>query len=133
MLELVLQQAGREHHQKTCSFVPSDGVCYLDNSASLAASYAFNAAGPSCCYARKVQVPDVRGGVFAVKTKSTESIVDAVRWWNPMCSDALDLPAPYVDLLQGAMGDAVDATACGGCSHSTPLCHAASGRCVAPR
>jgi hypothetical protein len=140
-MEVVLGQVGRHHHASHCSNEAEDGVCkqfeLLAGGEMRDSNYSIritNPDAPSCCLASKLRVPGVTGGDFTLKSKSSESPEDAVRVWNPSCFDTLDtVEAEYVNLLQNAIGDVVDPTACGGsCGFQTPMCNASQGRCIVP-
>ena len=83
---------------------------------------------PDCCLAKQVRVPQTKAGRFSIAVKTKESIVDAVSLWNPSCFDVLGVGAGYDGLLQGAMGDAIDADCEGGCPAATPVC--LDGKCM---
>ena len=101
-----------------------------------------------CCLSRQTKVPALSGAIFSVAAFSSESALDALQLWNPGCVDLLtprgrlDASQPvagidehggadYLNLVRGAMGDAVDASLCdGACPPDRPLCR--NGRCVLP-
>ena len=85
---------------------------------------------PGCCLAKKVQVPTVDAGPFSILNKAAETTEEAVRLWNPSCTDTLSFPGGYTNLLRGGLGDTVnselwtvDASLCDGtCPNDKPMC-----------
>jgi hypothetical protein len=102
------------------------GVCFQGIS-SLAPSSASHPTVPQalCCLSQQTRVPAISGGAFSVLRLSQETVADALAIWNPVCSDVLAPAAPqttnqsislatddngnadYINLLRGAVGDAV--------------------------
>ncbi|KAJ1444246.1 hypothetical protein M885DRAFT_581232, partial [Pelagophyceae sp. CCMP2097] len=63
---------------------------------------------PMCCLVQAHRVPQVDAGIFSVRQKSTESVMDAVALWNPSCIDAIGFSGGYTDLLRRAVADDVN-------------------------
>jgi len=121
MLDVLLQGYGRISSKQTdctvdmCKTTDAGGVQKL------------RADHPACCLAQKGYVPSLRAGTFSIVTKSRENTVEANQLWNPSCADQLlkDNGLQYVDLLEGAVGDAVSQEPCGGsCPPNRPFCDA---------
>jgi len=106
-VDLTLRQLGRGTDWKECPLDyanDGDGTCLLPTPGGTN----FNNKGPSCCLPAKMGVPQVDAGRFAIKTKHFDSVEDAVRLWNPMCSDSLNWPFNNRNMLQNTLADAVE-------------------------
>ena len=127
VFDVVAQQFGKDVQQKGeggCT----DDVCFFWKD-GIHQSLPSNVT-PGCCVAKKVQVPSVDAGPFSILKKASETTEDAVRLWNPSCTDTISFAGGYTNLLRGGLGDTVnsemwtiDAGLCGGaCSNDKPLC-----------
>ena len=124
MVDVLLQSFGRYKAGVECDV----SWCLKGNG-----SWAPNPDPPPCCYAQKTFVPGIDAGRFSLKTKAAEDVISANELWNPTCVDTLvgNNSAGYVDLIEGAMGDAVRYAECdGGCPLNATLCRPQDGKCV---
>ena len=87
-----------------------------------------------CCLRPNAKVAYLSGSAVSVESMSVESLEDGAIRNNFACIDWLDFdPVPaHINLMRGAIGDAVDASACGGnCPIHAPFCDG-NGTCVVP-
>ena len=86
IFDVVAQQFGKDAHQLTSA---GEDACGAD-----VCSYWVDGihqpknVSPGCCWAKKVKVPAVEAGIFSILNKAAESTEDAVRLWNPSCTDS---------------------------------------------
>ena len=136
VFDVVAQQFGKDAQQLGgeggCNGPPNpDGsdACYYWSEDGIHQMRPSNVT-PGCCVAKKVQVPTVDAGPFSILSKAAETTEDAVRLWNPSCTDTISFAGGYTNLLRGGLGDTVnselwtvDANLCGGeCPNDKPMC-----------
>ena len=130
MFDVVAQQFGKDAQQATPEGDDACGsdVCYSwDGTISHALP---SSTIPGCCQARRTQVPTVDAGPFSVLNKAAETTEDAVRLWNPSCTDTISFAGGYTNLLRAGLSDTVNselwtlnASLCGGtCPDEKPMC-----------
>ena len=122
IFDKVAQQFGKDFQQVNCT----DEVCLIisDRLHVLAPD------APSCCLVKKIKVPSVDGGTFSVATKSKETVEDAIKLWNPTCTDSIGWTQGYTSILRGGLSDAVNSELwqnqpdlCDGiCTDVAPMC-----------
>ena len=131
VVDTLLRQQGRAPFQEACNM----SVCYYFDEVK---KFSLERPDrPDCCFAKKVRVPNIDAGRFALKTKTNEDTATAVALWNPSCIEVLDAGMGYANLIHGAMADAansVEGSVCGpsgkGCPATAPLCR--DGECIIP-
>ena len=127
VFDVVAQQFGKDVHQKGEDGCTDDACFYWEG--GLHQPLPSNVT-PGCCVAKKVQVPTVDAGPFSILNKAAETTEDAVRLWNPSCTDTISFLGGYTNLLRGGLGDTinselwtVDGTLCdGACPNDKPMC-----------
>mmetsp|Transcript_9605 Transcript_9605/g.19906 ORF Transcript_9605/g.19906 Transcript_9605/m.19906 type:complete len:773 (-) Transcript_9605:125-2443(-) len=133
--KMLLAQLGRSQFSDNCGFDRCFQVSPRGINVNVPA-----AERPDCCTVKKTRVPAVNGGRFSVERKSLENVEDALKIWNPSCIDALDSGFQYEDMLQGAIGLAVNFALLSqfpaecrtrGCPAALPLC-TSNGTCIKP-
>jgi hypothetical protein len=128
VFDVVAQQFGKDVQQfgSASGDGCTDEVCYdwVDG------IHQMKPDAPGCCLAKRVQVPTVDAGPFSILSKAAETTEDAVRLWNPSCTDAISFVGGYTNQLRGGLGDTVNselwtlnASLCGGaCPNEKPMC-----------
>ena len=139
VLESVLQGPD----EKSCDSAACDpysvaGISFTDDGSSTAEVDAFTAAQievsrKQCCLRSTAEVAGLKGGQYSLESMESQSVDAAAETQNWGCIDILDTFSASADRMRGAVGDVVDASACGGaCPFYSSLCDI-NGTCVTPR